>query len=550
MEYVKSLFSLRPVAPTDPSPPPPPSTLVQPKIMADRFLCPRTETVRTLAEMLDQSNVVHVRGTPASGKTTLAQLLHSYYLERDIPAVFIPCWPVPGSIPASPSSYLNILVQECHIAGYTDINQSTLRDTDIVLILDEGQMSYGDQGLWLGFVKTQNGRRSGPRICVFTSYGSPSGGPSDFTQGSPLSFLGVEQRVSITISPMENSPRIGLFYSRDEFDDVVRRLSADPRRPLRLHTDAKDYVFELTSGHAGAVEGVIGMIERVYRSDLKHSRIEEVTKDHIIDLLDDEEKSFGYLSSTSVKRSFVDLRRVTVEAVAALKATMIKGSIPRDLTDAGIKTCYENGWLHSEPLDLDATNLICVYPTRLHLKFVERYLYNETPIPFPFGRFPTIESLAKAALKKLSSRSICNTTQLSTGAVIPPVEVVYQDAFFKALNDVLGFASRVSSEWSPTGKGRIDFRLLDVPWGFEFLRENNRLPGHCERFTDGGSYKRWITKGWLQDWLIINFCTSSADTYDVPDAKLWHAVLSDDFSSLEVLDARNRVLIPRFPLTS
>ena len=146
-------------------------------------------------------------------------------------------------------------------------------------------------------------------------------------------------------------------------------------------------------------------------------------------------------------------------------------------------------------------------------RFVERYFYNETPIPFPYRRFPTIESLAEAALKKLSSRSICNTTQLSTGAIIPPVEAVYQDAFFKALNDVLGFASRVSSEWSPTGKGRIDFRLLDVPWGFELLPENNRISEHCERFTDGGSYRRWVAKGWLQDWLIINFCTSFAKTY-------------------------------------
>ena len=138
------------------------------------------------------------------------------------------------------------------------------------------------------------------------------------------------------------------FYSRDEFNDVVRRLSADPRRPLRLHTDAKDYVFELTGGHSGAFGGVIGMVEQVlqssfyiastkisqaYRSDLKHSEIDEVTKDHIVDLLDDEEKSLGYLAKAAVHRSFVNLRKVTVEAVAALKATMIKGSIPRDLGD-------------------------------------------------------------------------------------------------------------------------------------------------------------------------------------------------------------------------
>ncbi|KAF8544264.1 hypothetical protein BDD12DRAFT_816430 [Trichophaea hybrida] len=81
-----------------------------------------------LAEMLDQSNVVHVRGTPASGKTTLARILRSYFLKRGVSTVFIPGWPVPSNIPVTPFSYISILVQACHHAGYTDINQLTLED--------------------------------------------------------------------------------------------------------------------------------------------------------------------------------------------------------------------------------------------------------------------------------------------------------------------------------------------------------------------------------------------------------------------------------------
>lgn len=217
--------------------------------------------------MIEESMVVHVRGTPASGKTTLAHLLHKHYKDKGIPSVTIPVWPKPSE-PDDPKSYLNTLVAACHGDGFTHIDRSTIHESDIVFILDEGQMSYGDAGLWLGFVKTQNGSRWGPRICIFTSYGSPSGGPYDFANGSPLSFLEIGQRVSITAPPAEVSPGIGLFYSRDEFNDVVQRLSADPRRPLRLHIDAKDYVFELTSGHSGAVDGVIGMLEQVLQSSL------------------------------------------------------------------------------------------------------------------------------------------------------------------------------------------------------------------------------------------------------------------------------------------
>ena len=167
-----------------------------------------------------------------------------------------------------------------------------------------------------------------PEDLYITSYGSPSGGPSDFSNGSSLSFLSISQRVSITVPSVEGSaegsPGIGLFYSRDEFDDVVRRLSANPCRPLRLHTDVKDYVFELTSSHPGAVDGVIRMVEQVlqpsfyitstklsqaYRSDLEHLKIDEATKGHTVDLLDDEEGSFRYLAYTGVHRLFVNTKK-------------------------------------------------------------------------------------------------------------------------------------------------------------------------------------------------------------------------------------------------
>ena len=43
-------------------------------------ISPRTETVSKLARLLDYFYVVHVRGAPSSGKTTLAGLLLKYYL--------------------------------------------------------------------------------------------------------------------------------------------------------------------------------------------------------------------------------------------------------------------------------------------------------------------------------------------------------------------------------------------------------------------------------------------------------------------------------------
>ncbi|OQE22127.1 hypothetical protein PENFLA_c013G03353 [Penicillium flavigenum] len=47
-------------------------------------------------------------------------------------------------------------------------------------------MSYGDDGLWLGLIKSQSGRCYGPRIAVFSYYGSPTEGPQQLQQESHL----------------------------------------------------------------------------------------------------------------------------------------------------------------------------------------------------------------------------------------------------------------------------------------------------------------------------------------------------------------------------
>lgn len=134
---------------------------------------------------------------------------------------------------------------------------------------------------------------------------------------------------------------------------------------------------------------------------------------------------------------------------------------------------------------------------------MEHY-YTNSSVPFPIERFPTVERLAEATLRKISSRQLSSTAGLGTGAIIRPVEAAYQDEFYRALHTVLGFSAKISSEWSGDGSGRIDFRLPEVQWGIELLREGDRLGEHCQRFVGNGCYTQWIQKGWLKDWLIID----------------------------------------------
>lgn len=159
--------------------------------------------------------------------------------------------------------YIEFLVSRARAQGCDDITVQNLEISNIVLILDEAQMSYNNHELWLGFIKKQIGKRSGPRICYFSSYGSSAGLASRPNAGSPLGFLGLEKRISITVSPIADSPPISLFYNKTEFDDVVNRLCADIRNPLPLADDARDYIFSITNGHPGAVDAFIETLTKV-----------------------------------------------------------------------------------------------------------------------------------------------------------------------------------------------------------------------------------------------------------------------------------------------
>ncbi|QKX57279.1 uncharacterized protein TRUGW13939_04390 [Talaromyces rugulosus] len=511
--------------------------------MESSLVCPRENTVEELANILDCERVVHVRGTPASGKSMLAGLLVAYYRNRKIPVIYKNTWPQ-EFVPC----YNKLFVHMFRENGYDFDIRDYLFTQDVAIILDEAQMSYGADDLWLGLIKSQSGNRYGPRIAIFTSYGSPTKGPEmDPMPGSPLAFLGPQQRVSITPSIVGFSPKIALFYNREEFDDVVFRYCHDVTSLLKLDDGASDYLFSLTNGHPGAVNGILNMLQNVYRSDLKRD-MDAVREADIRKTLEDKNKAFAFLEQTPVQRSFVDLKNLNPHAANTLRKVLIEGSMPRDLDNEGVRICYERGWLHTEPLDVQANEIICVLPTKLHAKFVE-YNLADPKVKFPREKYPDIEALAEATLRQFSRRNMRAVSRYGAGAIIRPLEATYQDEFYRSLHTVLGYAMDVTSEWSPDGVGRIDFRLGSVGWGIEVLREGDRLHEHCQRFTTRGTYGKWIQEGLLQDWLVIDCRATSPRPYEIPDTKLWRAVFAPDFSAVEVRNQYNQVVVDRFALT-
>jgi len=107
----------------------------------------------------------------------------------------------------------------------------------------------------------------------------------------------------------------------------------------------------------------------VYRSAPSHGEISTVTVDDIIQALRNDADVFSKLDAYFVYRSFPSRDKITLEAANALRATLLLGNVPRDLQNPGIRLCYEQGWLHSDPPDpVKPDNVVCVLPSRLHEK--------------------------------------------------------------------------------------------------------------------------------------------------------------------------------------
>ena len=94
--------------------------------------------------------------------------------------------------------------------------------------------------------------------------------------------------------------------------------------------------------------------------------------------------------------------------------------------------------------------------------------------------------------------------RLGASAQVRPTEAQFQDEWYRAFNSLLGHGFAVSSEWSQSEDGRIDFRILGPKWGIELLRDGDRLTEHCNRFLGKGAYHQWIADGSMKDWIILD----------------------------------------------
>jgi len=97
---------------------------------------------------------------------------------------------------------------------------------------------------------------------------------------------------------------------------------------------------------------------------------------------------------------------------------------------------------------------------------------------------------------------------MSTASQPKPVEAQYQSEFYRGFVHTAGQGVPISSEWSRTKDGRVDFYIPEKKWAIELLRNHIKVEEHISRFKEGGKYHPWLKENMVEDWIIIDCATS------------------------------------------
>lgn len=177
-----------------------------------------------------------VRGTPGSGKSVLAGLLRRYIneTEPDTEVVSVDAWPENLPVQITPNT---------------------------ILILDEAQSTYWDKTFWTRF---KNPGLQGMRVVAFASHGSS--GYTGADNVTPM-WIGKEQRVGLARLDCGDGILVGLLFTREEFNALVRLKFHDNR----FSDSFLDCVFDMTKGHVGACEDLMKCVatHKSYRERVK-----------------------------------------------------------------------------------------------------------------------------------------------------------------------------------------------------------------------------------------------------------------------------------------
>jgi hypothetical protein len=243
------------------------------------FVNPRTKLVDEIIARVQGYHIIVVRGTPASGKTTVMQLVANKLLKmhgHESPIHILYGWDKETVTGAT--GWIEYLRQETGVRG------DDWPTHPAYLLLDEAQQSYWNDELWGALFKSIRPSVGYPFVILFSSYGSPGRGYEGFNpqkhHKTPMVFApeqqiglrpdeSIDRDLPISIwsggsTEMHTCRPVGLLLEEDEAIDVLTRYASTAiQPPISLSADLKKELFLISDGHAGLLLDLVSVLKRV-----------------------------------------------------------------------------------------------------------------------------------------------------------------------------------------------------------------------------------------------------------------------------------------------
>ncbi|KAF8418995.1 hypothetical protein EV426DRAFT_720268 [Tirmania nivea] len=501
--------------------------------------CARENTVRMLAEKVDEMRVVHIRGTPGSGKSALLRLLQLYMRRQNRQVVRLCHWPLKSEMEQI-GGWNTYLIKKCQIPKEVlDIFMAP-----VVVLIDEAQSTYWDTDFWNDGLKAAIDRKNGMTFVLASSYGSPSGSqlvanvpPHVGYHLTPVQFAEAHM---VGLKPDERGGTLGVFFSETEFDDL---LSTDPS--MKLGEDVKELIYRLTGGHSGATVDVLSYVKRSpeVRQLLNTTTIELSIVDQ---LFIDYPRLCAMIEQSPFRIGLPPSKHLKQSRIGDLLAQgTISEALTADMTAVDAETlnlCYVNGWLQAES---NGDTVFYVFPTILHRWFCYYHLIpKQPPSNFPYMN---LQDLAFAVLRAFSSTNLQSYWKgIGTGGIRKNPDALYHAEFFRCIHKLTngGVIASLESSHSQNGLKCIDFMVTGKAWGIEALRKGDGVMGHYGRFQVGGAYAKFN----LEQFILLDFRTSKPTVPQPECQHTFHVVFSEGNTKGFIYDAASLSLVQAYRL--
>ncbi|KAJ7146259.1 hypothetical protein C8R44DRAFT_845471 [Mycena epipterygia] len=516
---------------------------------------PRSELVDYLYDAAQESKTFLVQGTPGSGKTTLCRLLFNHIIAKE-PESRVS---VTGIWREQKEANPNNRVEDSFTASCArgdqefDLQSVRVRKRHWIL-MDDAQTTYSDYGLWSNFLKNPY---DGFFIVLFASYGSQRPpGVVAHSVGTPNNFL---PHQCVGLCPKKNSmvdaeEIPGLYFLLAEYHQfiAIKKLK-DPNLPV-IEPDLLDWIFQVSSGHIGAIDSIIFGIKFV----AKFHRGKPFSLASFFSACDGPQKMLEHcVRGPAFDRGLPTLQRLkdgwNISAVSFLQTLLASGG-PLTFEFAnqpsGAMLAHQLGWI-TLVVDQQNAGFRADFPSLIHRSRVSYLLNGLEALPTSIQNMSLLQFVV-AVIGTFSSTALSKAARHTSGPNARPSfpEAHFQNEMYTAAWRLTGgqglwLSPEFGTPRTTSPSGHIDFFVTGTnSWGIEVLREDDRIEDHMKRFEPGGAYHSWIANQTLSDYVILDFRVNTTAMESFPrleHTKLFHVSFQDEFNGFTIRDCHLNV---------